>query len=100
MDKKVIIEDGDILNSVELTIKDENHTLGNLLSDYLYRDKRCVFSAYKMPHPLTEEIKIKVTTDGSIKPVDLIVETIDKLNNEIIKLYRKVEEYRSGKVDN
>jgi len=51
---------------VEIYIKNEEHTLGNLISSYLKRlfivDKilgeQCTFVTYKMPHPLEETITI------------------------------------------
>lgn len=100
MDKKLtIIESEDSPHTIDIKIRNENHTIGNLLSDFLAKDKRCTFSSYKMPHPLTEEIMLRVSTDGSIGPKELLVEVIDKLNFEINLLHRKIEEHKGNKAE-
>jgi DNA-directed RNA polymerase subunit L/DNA-directed RNA polymerase alpha subunit len=58
---------------VEVQIKNEDHTIGNLISSYLKRlfivDKilgeQCTFATYKMPHPLEEAILIIVGIDNT-----------------------------------
>jgi DNA-directed RNA polymerase subunit L len=58
---------------IEIYIKNEDHTLGNLISSYLKKlfiiDKilgeYCTFATYKMPHPLEETITIVVGIDNS-----------------------------------
>ena len=47
-------------NIGDLTINDEDHTLGNILRHELLRDKSVKFSGYKRPHPLENKIEIKV----------------------------------------
>ena len=57
---------------VEVYIKNEDHTIGNLISSYLKRlfiiDKvlgeQCTFATYKMPHPLEELIVIIIGIDN------------------------------------
>lgn len=67
------------VNEFTVTIKNENHTLGNLISDItkqqflidseLFESKLLNFASYKMPHPLNEEIEIKyiINTDSEYK---------------------------------
>jgi len=58
---------------VEINIKNEDHTLGNLISSYLKKlfiiDKvlgeYCNFATYKMPHPLEETITIILGIDNT-----------------------------------
>lgn len=58
---------------IEIYIKNEDHTLGNLIGSYLKKlfiiDKiigdYCTFATYKMPHPLEETITIIVGIDNS-----------------------------------
>jgi DNA-directed RNA polymerase subunit L len=57
---------------IEIYIKNEDHTLGNLISSYLKKlfiiDKTlgeyCTFATYKMPHPLEETITVVVGIDN------------------------------------
>lgn len=43
-----------------LTIKEEDHTLGNIVRYQLLQDPRVRFAGYKKPHPLEEYIEVKV----------------------------------------
>jgi len=73
--KLVIDESKDDLMGYYITIKNENHTIGNLISEY-FKEFYCknnepedcniiTFSSYKMPHPLTEEIRLKLKLNSS-----------------------------------
>lgn len=44
-----------------ICVNDENHTLGNLINDYMKRHKDLSFSGYKMPHPLKQQIEFYMT---------------------------------------
>jgi DNA-directed RNA polymerase subunit L len=81
---------------IEIYITNEDHTLGNLISNYLKKlfilDKTlgeyCTFATYKMPHPLEETIIIIVGIDNkkdyltlfsryglplATKPIDIVI---------------------------
>jgi len=74
--KMKIFESNDDLLGYIIEIKNENHTLGNLLSDYfkiLYcknnnpiESNFIVFSSYRMPHPLTQTIEIKLKLNSNL----------------------------------
>ena len=54
-------DDTKIANAGTFTIKNHDHTLGNLLKTELLSDvKNVLFSGYKKPHPLENSIRIKV----------------------------------------
>ena len=90
-----------------IKIKNENHTLGNLISDItkqmflvdseFYESSLLSFASYKMPHPLNEEIEIKyiINPNSEFKSfVDTCLENylgyksnIDEIdNNELNRL--------------
>lgn len=86
VEKKIeIIKDKKTTNSVEIIITGEGHTLGNLITEKLLEDDRCLFSAYKVMHPLTENVNIKVTASESCDVIFLVTETLKKLSHEIKK---------------
>merc|ERR1712118_350047 len=43
----------------------EDHTMGNLVRCMLHRDKHVVFAGYRVAHPLSHEVVIRVQTDGA-----------------------------------
>ncbi len=62
-DKLLISDTVGQQNGISILIKKENHTIGNLLSNYLrlmFLDNEPLlkYASYRMPHPLVEEIEI------------------------------------------
>lgn len=76
----------------EIEIKlDENHTLCNLLTDEIRKDKSVVACAYKIEHPLKKEFKIFVKTSG--KDVRKVIkESIERLEKQLMELYKQLKE--------
>ena len=58
----------DKINIATLTIREEDHTLGNALRHHLLKDKSVKFSGYKRPHPLEHLIEVRVQTNGEKPP--------------------------------
>ena len=54
-------EDSRQRNQGLVTVRDEDHTLGNSVRHELLLDTRVRFAGYKKPHPLEEYIVIKVS---------------------------------------
>jgi DNA-directed RNA polymerase subunit L len=70
-----IRESGGVMNGFDITIKDENHTLGFLLQTYINKLNEGVFVGYMNPHPLQKEIKIRVNfNDNDINTVKSVFE--------------------------
>uniref|UniRef100_A0A6C0EHB9 DNA-directed RNA polymerase RpoA/D/Rpb3-type domain-containing protein n=1 Tax=viral metagenome TaxID=1070528 RepID=A0A6C0EHB9_9ZZZZ len=74
-----------------ITIINENHTIGNLLSEYFKlfycSDKPIIydlfkFVSYRMPHPLTENIEMKLILNNDLTTADLI-----KIYNSLSKKF-------------
>jgi DNA-directed RNA polymerase subunit L len=49
----------------EISIENENHTLGNLLTRALQDNKNISFCGYKIDHPFINELTIKYKTEGN-----------------------------------
>lgn len=85
--KKLDINDtNDSLLGYNIIIKNEDHTIGNLISDYIKR-KYCMnnedsniitYASYKMPHPLTPEIEIKLKLNDNLTNYTDIYNDISK----------------------
>ncbi|KCZ82118.1 hypothetical protein H312_00393 [Anncaliia algerae PRA339] len=85
--------DKNSLNTIELTIYNESHTLANMIQEYIQNDPSCTFCAYKVSHPGDNFVKIKVTSDTS-KPVrHLVIDSLRKLSTNIKDLIEEVNEY-------
>ena len=67
-------------------VQGQDHTLGNVLRYQLLQDPDVKFAGYKKPHPLEEDIEIKVQTSGQIAPPDAILKGCRQLNVTLSKL--------------
>ena len=70
----------------EISIENENHTLGNLLNRGLQDHPNIAFCAYKIDHPEINELVIKYKTEG--KPFSKILQDTTKT---LIKLYETIK---------
>ncbi|KAI9664919.1 MAG: DNA-directed RNA polymerase II core subunit [Bathelium mastoideum] len=60
-------------NAAVFTFNKEDHTLGELLRARLHKDKRVIFSGYKVEHPLLPKFDLRVQTDGDITPKEAVL---------------------------
>ena len=78
-------------NYIELEIQGEEHTLGNLLRGYLSRVPGVVYASYSKPHPLFDNIIIKIMTDGSISPKEALLKAIELAKADTSKFIDEVK---------
>lgn len=69
-----------------MTIKEEDHTLGNVVRHQLLLDPRVRFAGYKKPHPLEEHVEIKVQTNGEVAAPQSVIDACDALITKLQKL--------------
>ncbi len=95
--KMRVYESLDRMKAQMIEIKDESHTLGNLLQSYLMNHTDVMFSGYRNPHPLKNIIELKVMVkDNSLSLVnqvvaetcDLLSGTIKKINTALVSKYK------------
>ena len=89
MSVKIIKEDDCRL---ELELKDEDHTMGNLLRTTLLLDKHVKQAGYQIIHPLTGGIKLVVYTDGEEKPREAILKALAKIEEDAKELKGKLND--------
>ncbi|MCD6409262.1 MAG: DNA-directed RNA polymerase subunit L [Candidatus Verstraetearchaeota archaeon] len=65
-------------NYLEVEIKGEDHTVGNLLRTLLLEDPSVRYAGYRVDHPLVGNLVVAVRTDGSKSPIQAIVEALEK----------------------
>lgn len=86
--EKLLIAEDKISNSIEISIRDEDYTLGCALVDELQRRSEVAFTAYKIPHPLQNILKVKVTAETiENKPVELVKSSLDNLIQDCDTLF-------------
>ncbi|EOB11561.1 DNA-directed RNA polymerase subunit L [Nosema bombycis CQ1] len=86
-----MVYDKNILNTIEIRVDGETHTLGSSLTDEISRDNRCKFSTYKVEHPMDNHMLMKVCADGSCAVKDLIIETLKNLENNTQDLINQLQ---------
>jgi DNA-directed RNA polymerase, subunit L len=82
VDTVKINESLDTMESFEIEILNESHTLGNIIQNYALLTKgnnMLKFIAYKNPHPLENKILIKIATvDNTLEQVYIVIENTVK----------------------
>lgn len=65
----------------------------------MYREKDVLFVGYKVPHPLTHSISVKIQTTGHRKPKEVLNEAINSLIEELsaleVKFISEVDRIKS-----
>ncbi|MDH5811435.1 MAG: RpoL/Rpb11 RNA polymerase subunit family protein [Candidatus Methanomethylicaceae archaeon] len=89
MSVKIVKEDD---SRLELELKDEDHTIGNLLRTTLLLDKHVKQAGYQIIHPLTGGIRIVVYTDGEEKPREAIIKALAKIEEDAKELQGKLSD--------
>ncbi|ORY71191.1 DNA-directed RNA polymerase [Pseudomassariella vexata] len=66
-------------NCSDFVLLKEDHTLGNLLSEYLKQSPHVMMAGYKLAHPNVPEVFIRVQTDGSVTPREVMIDVCKQL---------------------
>lgn len=96
-----IRESESVMNGYDITIDNENHTLGFLLQTYINKLNPDVFVGYMNPHPLETKIKIRVNfNDDDINTVKSVFEkTCTYLVDVLTKLQSDFSANASGSAE-
>ncbi len=78
-------------NVLEIIVKNESHTLLNLLVDELNKDSNVKYATYALVHPLENKVKMIVMTDGSVTPLSAIRRAISSIDKKIDKLRKELQ---------
>ena len=76
-----------------LKIMDGNHTIGNLISSSMRKNKLVSFCGYNLPHPLDNKVNISYKIEsGKLKKIlnDVVNYNID-IFKDILKLVQKIK---------
>ena len=78
-------------NEIELTLQNEDHTLGNLITSYLQNNNNVSYAGYKIDHPLQRKVEIILKTNGSKKLKTIFLETLDTIIYNFNKFEKKIK---------
>lgn len=79
----VMVRDEKVPHAATFTLAREDHTLGNLLRMELLRDPRVRFAGYKHPHPLDNDILVRVQGSITLSPAVALEEAAKRLEAEM-----------------
>jgi DNA-directed RNA polymerase subunit L len=86
------------MDAYDITIKNENHTLGNLLQDYLltWGSDIVQYVGYMNPHPLENKIilRIKIKTDPSDTDIMIKDKIYEEIKDVVDKLSKVIDTMR------
>ncbi|KAI0874998.1 DNA-directed RNA polymerase [Hypoxylon argillaceum] len=66
-------------NTSDFILLKEDHTLGNLLSEHLKQAPHVLMAGYKVGHPNVPEVMIRLQTDGTVTPREVLIDTCKQL---------------------
>lgn len=72
-------EDMRIPNAATFVFNKEDHTLGNMLRHAVLAQPGVLFCGYKVPHPLEPRVLVKIQTDGTMTPAEVLQQACTKL---------------------
>ena len=78
------------LNSIDVTIKDESHTIAAPLIERMNFDPNCVFSAYKISHPADDFVNLKIQGNEFRNAKDILETTLRSIINDLDDLVAQV----------
>ncbi|OQR84946.1 DNA-directed RNA polymerase II subunit J [Achlya hypogyna] len=88
--QKVTYEkDTRINNAGQFTILREDHTVANLVRMQLLRDPNVTFAGYMHPHPLINDIKVRIQTNNNSSPIEALGNCLDDLSTEFEELAQR-----------
>ena len=79
-------------NVLEIIVRNEGHTLLNLIVDELNRISHVEYATYALIHPLEKKVKMIVMTDGNITPLEAIKKAISDVDEKISELRKGIQE--------
>ena len=83
-----IRESSSVMKGFDITIENENHTLGFLFQTYLNKLNDNGFVGYMNPHPLEKKIKIRVNFEDD--DINTVKENFDKTTSYLIGEFNKL----------
>ncbi|KZO94194.1 DNA-directed RNA polymerase II [Calocera viscosa TUFC12733] len=87
-----VVEDTKIPNAATIRVAKQDHTLANMIRGYLLKNPKVLFAGYKVPHPLEPHFILKIQTDGTATPVEVLQEVCTTLLTLVAKIEGKFKE--------
>ncbi|KAK6456184.1 RNA polymerase II core subunit [Scheffersomyces xylosifermentans] len=92
VDKIKITPDTKVPNAAIIRIEREDHTLANMLRAQLLKDKRVIFAAYKIEHPLFANFVLRIQTEDDYSPREALKNACSGLISELDVIKNRFKE--------
>lgn len=79
------------LNSIDVTITDESHTLAAPLVERLNCDSNCVFAAYKIGHPADDFVSLKIQGNEFRNAKDILANGLRSIISDLDDILSQVK---------
>ncbi|KDQ13365.1 hypothetical protein BOTBODRAFT_33684 [Botryobasidium botryosum FD-172 SS1] len=87
-----IQEDTKIPNAATVKVVKQDHTLANMIRAQLLANPCVLFAGYKVPHPLEPYFLLKIQTDGSRTPTEVLKSACQSLIATTLELQKKFKD--------
>ncbi|KIY53513.1 RBP11-like subunits of RNA polymerase [Fistulina hepatica ATCC 64428] len=82
-------EDTKVPNAATIKVVKQDHTLANMLRAQLLAMPQVLFAGYRVSHPLQPNFEIRIQTDGSVTPQEILQQAAEKLIAMMVSLESK-----------
>eukprot|EP00669_Euglena_mutabilis_P007423 TRINITY_DN2714_c0_g1_i2.p1 TRINITY_DN2714_c0_g1~~TRINITY_DN2714_c0_g1_i2.p1 ORF type:complete len:122 (-),score=50.56 TRINITY_DN2714_c0_g1_i2:210-575(-) len=90
--KLTMTPDTKVENAMLFRMEKEDHTLGNLLRSKLMDDDNVLFVGYRVPHPLTHAVELKVHCGPETTPAQALQRSLDSVLADLEVIERQFQE--------
>lgn len=101
--EKLLIQEEDPVTCATFALRQEDHTLGNLLRHIIILDKDVEFCGYSQPHPSESKVHLRIQSKNPQRAaVDILNEALDviiELSKHTIKTFTNAMDSQSYKTE-
>lgn len=73
-----------------VVLDDEDHTIGNMITNFLRKNKEVVFAGYEKPHPQVKHIKIRIDVVEGVEPMKVLQDTTRVLQDTLAEIKNNI----------
>ena len=88
-----------VMPGIDITINNENHTMGNIITGALNDNPAIDFAGYKMPHPLQERIVFRITLQSGDNIDEAIAIFKDSVYKTILTITELIQDWSKKNTD-
>lgn len=75
---------------VIVILDDTDHTIGNMITNFLRKNKEVIFAGYEKPHPQVKHIKIQIEVAEGAEAIKVLQDTMKVLQSTLTEIKNNI----------